>query len=114
MTSSSFPMLEVQSGVKFVLSSAGLVAFCLCADRVVFSWEDKWKRLQHGEILRPIADNIVHGIVGGWCWTNVVFALGEHFSVLRILQIATCVAMASAVDLDHFIEAQSLLLKVGK
>lgn len=104
--------MQLQEGVKIVLSSAGLVVFCLCADHVVFKWEDRWKRLTHGVALRAITDSLVHGVVGGWCWVNMVLVMGEQFTTLRILQTATCVAMATAIDLDHFIEAKSFTFKV--
>ena len=104
--------MQLQEGVKIVLSSAGLVAFCLCADHVVFKWDDRWKRLSHGVALRAITDSLVHGIVGGWCWLNMVLVMGEQFTAVRILQTATCVAMATVIDLDHFIEAKSFSFKV--
>lgn len=95
--------------VRLLLSSAGLVAFCLSADRVVFAWEDRWRRLQHGMALRAIADNLAHGLVGGWCWANTVLLMREgEASLGRVVQVLLCVLMASAVDLDHFVEARSL------
>lgn len=99
--------------VKFVLSSVGLAAFCWCADYAIFTREAKWKRLLHGGVLRAVADNAVHGVVGGWCWANAVLLMREQFGCVRILQVAACVATASAVDLDHFIEARSLSFQVN-
>ena len=104
--------MEILAGVRIVLSSATLVAFCLCADHVVFKWEDKWKKLFHGIALRAATDSLVHGVVGGWCWVNVILVLGEEFTALRMLQIAICIDIATGIDLDHFIEARSLSIKV--
>ena len=106
--------MQILEGMRIVLSSAALVAFCLCADYVVFKREDRWKRLFQGTALRAATDSLVHGVVGGWCWVNVILVLGEEFTAVRMLQIATCIAMATGIDLDHFIEARSLSIKVSK
>lgn len=95
--------------VRLLLSSACLVAFCLSADRVVFGWEEKWRRLQHGVALRATVDNLAHGVVGGWCWANTMLLMGEgEASWSRVVQVFLCALMASAIDLDHFVEARSL------
>jgi len=104
--------VHLQEAAKFVLSSAGLAAFCLCADHIVFKWEDRWKKLAYGVALRAVTDSLVHGVVGGWCWMNVILVLGEQFTAVRIMQIAACVAMATSIDVDHFIAAKSLSFKV--
>ena len=88
------------------------MAFCLCADHVIFKWEASWRNLgPYGVGLRAVADSITHGLVGGWCWTNVLLLQGEQFTVARILQVVGCLVMATALDLDHFVEARSLSLK---
>ena len=104
--------LDLASGLKFLASSAGLVAFCLCADQVVFKWKASWESLgPRGVALRAVADSVTHGLVGGWCWVNVVLLQGEQFTAVRALQVAGCVVMATALDVDHFISARSLSLK---
>ncbi len=106
--------MSVQTGVaKFVVSSVGLVTFCLCSDHVVYGWEEKWKAVPQGVVARAILDNVVHGVVGGWAWANSVIALGGQLtSTFRLLQVACCVAMASVLDLDHFVAARSVAMKV--
>ena len=103
---------EMAVGVaRLLASSAGLVVFCLSADHVIFAWEDRWKRLPHGAILRAIADNVAHGLVGGWCWANTILLMvggEEAMSWTRLVQVAVCMLTASVIDLDHFIEARSL------
>lgn len=110
-------MVRLASQGWFVVSSAGLVLFCLGADLVIFKWEEKWLRFQNGVALRAVSDSLVHGLVGGWSWVNVLLlasAVGEDgLSWLsRIMQVALCVGMATAIDLDHMIEARSLSIKV--
>ena len=97
-------------------SSAGLVLFCLGADHVIFRWEDKWMKLRNGAALRAVSDSLVHGLVGGWSWVNVLLLTeggGEGVTwTIRILQVVLCVGMATAIDLDHMIEARSFSIKV--
>ena len=97
-------------------SSAGLVLFCLGADHVIFKWEERWLKLSYGVSLRAVSDSVVHGLVGGWCWANVLLLTSsEGLSwVARIGQVVLCIAMATAIDLDHFIEAKSFSIKVVK
>ena len=104
--------LDLASGLKFLASSAGLVAFCLCADQVVFKREASWRSLgPHGVALRAVADSVTHGLVGGWSWVNVVLIQGEQFAAVRTLQVVGCVIMATVLDVDHFIAARSLAIK---
>lgn len=106
--------MSVQTGARFLLGSTGLVAFCLCSDHIVYGWEDKWKALPQGVAARAAVDNLVHGVVGGWTWANAVVLLGGQLtSTVRVLQVACCVAMASVIDLDHFIAARSIAVKVS-
>ena len=95
-------------------SSAGLVLFCLGADHVIFKWEERWLALRHGVSLRAMSDSVVHGLVGGWCWANVLLLTGsEGLSWSgRIGQVILCIIMATAIDLDHMIEARSFSIKV--
>lgn len=84
----------------------------MCADHVIFKWEASWRSLgSYGVGLRAVADSVTHGLVGGWCWVNVVLLQGEQFTAVRVLQVVVCLLMATTLDLDHFIEARSLSLK---
>ena len=108
-------MVQLSSGFWFVASSAGLVLFCLGADHAIFRWEERWIKLTHGVSLRAVSDSVVHGLVGGWCWANVLLLSGgEGLSwPARVGQVILCSVMATAIDLDHFIEARSLSLKAS-
>lgn len=106
-------LLQLSCGVRFVASSTGLVLFCLYADHLIFKREELWKGLPRGVVVRAVSDSLVHGVVGGWCWMNVGIALSEEFNSMRLLQILTCVALASIIDVDHMIEARSLHIEVS-
>ena len=106
-------MNEVAPLLRPVLSSVGLGAFCLAADYVVFKREDVWQRVRYGSLVKAALDNVAHALVGGWSWANVILLMAEPFSALRVLQVACCTCMASAIDLDHFIAAGSISLKVS-
>lgn len=112
--SAVYTMVQLSSGCLFVASSAGLVLFCLGADHIIFKWEDRWLKLSYGVSLRAVSDSVVHGLVGGWCWVNVLLLTSsEGLSwAARIGQVALCVAMATTIDLDHLIEAKSFSIKV--
>ena len=100
---------------RFVASSAGLVLFCLGADHAIFRWEEKWLKLSHGVSLRAVSDSMVHGLVGGWCWANVLLLTSGIKSLswaAKIGQVVLCVVMATVIDLDHLIEARSFSIKV--
>ena len=96
-------------------SSAGLVLFCLGADHAIFKWEERWLKLSHGVSLRAVSDSVVHGLVGGWCWANVLLLTSDVKDLswaARIGQVVLCIVMATAIDLDHLIEARSFSIKV--
>ena len=112
-------MIRLSSSGWLVGSSAGLVLFCLGADHAIFKWEEKWFKLHHGVALRAVSDSLVHGVVGGWSWVNVLLLNSAIASgvegtswTIGVLQVALCVGMATAIDLDHMIEAKSFSIKV--
>ena len=98
--------------VIFVASSVGLGTFCLAADHVIFKRDETWQRLRCGTLLKASLDNVVHAVVGGWSWANVLLLMEEPFTPVTALQVACCTGMASVIDLDHFISARSLSLTV--
>lgn len=96
---------------RLVASSAIFLAF-FCAGHYLYIRDDTWDRLPHGNVLRALTDNMIHGIIGGWCWFNAALFMGEGLTSTLLAQVAACVLMASAVDLDHFVAARSFSLKV--
>ena len=95
-------------------SSVGLGAFCLAADYVVFKLNKTWKEIPHGKLIKASLDNIAHALVGGWSWLNLVLLMEEPWSAVRGVQVVCCTAMASLIDLDHFISAGSLSFTVSQ
>ena len=97
-----------------LVSSPGLgVLFCLALDYVIFKRDEFWARSSHGTVFKAILDNSVHAIVAGWTWLNVVLLLKESFSAVRVIEVACCAFMGSVIDLDHFIAAGSLSMRVS-
>ena len=96
-----------------LVSSVCLSGFCLGADYIIFNLESRWSKLPHGRALRAVCDSLVHGVVGGWCWVNVLLVTQAEWNGARLLQVALCVAMAAGMDLDHMIEARSLQIVVS-
>lgn len=98
--------------VQFLASSVLLAGFCVGADYVIFKCEDYWSRLSQGQAVRAVSDSLVHGVVGGWCWFNVLLVTQVKWNWAKLIQVVLCVAMATGMDLDHMIEARSLSIKV--
>ena len=88
-----------------------LIGFCIGADHTIFQWENHWNKLPRGKVLRAMTDSLVHGVIGGWCWMNVIILWGS-WSLAKAVQVLLCVIMAAGIDLDHMIEAKSLSIKV--
>lgn len=105
-------MMMVGRWPLFLTSSACLTGFCVGVDYVIFNREERWRGVPHGVALRAVSDSVVHGVVGGWCWMNVLLVTQEEWNGVRVLQIILCAAMAAGMDLDHMIEARSLQIKV--
>lgn len=96
----------------FVVSSIGLAILCLAVDWFLASWDTNILYLRI--ITRLVTDNILHALIGGWCWFNVwLLLLEEEWSRLRLIQVVVCAAMSSLLDVDHIIEARSLSIEVG-
>ena len=96
----------------FSASSVSLGVFCLGADYIIFQWESVWSSFSHGSSLRAVSDSLVHGIVGGWCWINVLLVTKAEWNWVSLGQAILCVTMAAAIDLDHMIEARSFNIQV--
>ena len=62
--------------------------------------------------LRSAADSLTHGIVGACCWAAVITTEDNfrHLSTWGRILLAGFVA--SIIDIDHFLSARSLSLKV--
>ena len=69
-------------------------------------------KLAHGQALRAVSDSLVHGVLGGWCWVNVILLGKEEWTGARMAQVILCCLMAAGMDVDHMIEARSLSIKV--
>ena len=69
-------------------------------------------KLAHGQALRAVSDSLVHGVLGGWCWVNVILLGKEEWTGVRMAQVILCCLMAAGMDVDHMIEARSLSIKV--
>ena len=98
---------------RLVASSAIFLAF-FCGGHYLYIRDNAWERLPHGNALRALTDNVIHGLIGGWCWFNAALFMGEGLSTTLLAHIAVSMLMASAIDIDHFVAARSLSLKVRR
>lgn len=86
-----------------LLSSLGLGVFCLVADRLL-----QVPVVQQNPWLRALSDNAVHGAIGMWSWAIVIGAKKKA----DWREIVLAGFLASVIDVDHFLLARSLSLKV--
>ena len=83
--------------------SFALVLVCLLGDHLCSA-------LSQAELLwRAMADSATHGAVGVMSWAVVVM---PGLSPARWMHCALCGVLASIIDVDHFLQARSLQLKV--
>lgn len=83
----------------FLFSSCLLGGFCVAADHAIFRWEDHWSKFSQGKAARAVSDSLVHGVVGGWCWLNVLLVSGMLWSWPKLLQVLLCVLVAAGMDI---------------
>ncbi|XP_054733048.1 transmembrane protein 267 [Anastrepha obliqua] len=89
--------------VRIVLTTL-LTITCLLGDNFV--------ELTQHPLLKALADNATHAIIGAL--TGIAFAVQFHERTSNLLGwflIFTCFAVSSLIDLDHFIEARSWYLE---
>lgn len=63
--------------------------------------------------LRALGDSITHGIVGAFSWATVIMVAENLRTAPKWTEILLAGVMASSIDIDHFIAAKSLNLKVN-
>lgn len=80
-----------------------MLLICVLGDRAIGSSDlAQWQR--------ALADASTHGAVGAFSWAIVCF--GQLYSDRPLFEVALSGALAVSVDVDHFIAAWSLSLKV--
>lgn len=88
-----------------VISSLGLGIFCFVADKLL-----QFSLIQQNDWLRALSDNTVHGVVGLWSWA-IVIGLKKKSDFTEVMLAGF---LSSVIDVDHFVLAGSLSLKVRK
>jgi len=103
-TEKAHALLQTFSAAS-VISSLGLGIFCFAADRLL-----QVSFVQQNDWLRAFSDNAVHGILGMWSWA-IVIGLRKKSD---FTEVTLAGFLASVIDLDHFLLAGSLSLKVSE
>ncbi|KAF5912098.1 hypothetical protein HPG69_003372 [Diceros bicornis minor] len=86
-----------------LISSLGLGIFCLVADRLL-----QFSIIQQNDWLRALSDNAVHCVIGMWSWA-IVIGVKKKTDFGEVILAGF---LASVIDVDHFLLAGSLSLKV--
>lgn len=96
--------------IPTVLVHVLLVMVCICGD----SLTNNLKKLS---LRKGMADNLTHGLIAAISWLLVLLPLKCQFefwlSPNKLAQVVTCGLVGCLIDVDHFITAKSLSLKVG-
>lgn len=66
----------------------------------------------HVNWFKAVFDNATHAGVGILCWFMVCYHYRSRNTAQTVAEIFSCGAMASLIDLDHFLMAKSLDIKV--
>lgn len=103
-TEKAHALLQTFSAAS-VISSLGLGVFCFAADRLL-----QVSFIQQNDWLRAFSDNAVHGILGMWSWA-IVIGLRKKSD---FTEVTLAGFLASVIDVDHFLLAGSLSLKVSE
>ena len=91
--------------LKTVVFEVGILLICLLGDHLLSSPVTKQT------LIRAMADSLTHGLVGGISWAVVT---NVQLDRQRVLEWIVCMGLAMSVDVDHFVAAKSLQLKVLK
>ena len=95
----------------YLVKSFPVVAACMYSDlliRLHVLNSTAWFQKPH--IVKAIIDNLGHGLVAAFLWLVVV---DYQLYIKNCLQVLLCCGLAMAIDIDHFIQARSLSLKVS-
>lgn len=86
------------------IATIGLAAFCYLADDLM-----ETSFISGTTVLKAITDNAAHGIIAAWSW-----AITTSFSSTwkTIYEIIICFICSCGLDIDHFVAARSIKLKV--
>jgi hypothetical protein len=94
--------------IKLLLSLA-TSTICVTGDFVTVSGS-----FVTSDLARAFVDNLTHGAVGFFSSLIVVNEFHDQItSASRLLLVATCTLMSSFIDVDHFLAARSLSLRVS-
>lgn len=86
----------------FILQYIFLGLICVTIDYLL-----TFPIINNKDYSRAFVDNMGHAVIGGVSWIIVV---GIHRE--GVLQAIGCALMSSLIDVDHFVMARSLQLKV--
>lgn len=64
-------------------------------------------------VFQAVFDNATHSIIGGLCWCIFCLRYRSFNAYQTLIEVALCALISSLIDIDHFIAAGSLNLKVN-
>lgn len=87
-------------------------AFCTLLLAIVAVVGDWFVNHTNLHIYKALFDNSTHSIIGGLTWFIVSLKLRQKTVWFRLSEVGLCALIASLIDVDHFLMARSVHLKV--
>lgn len=88
------------------------MSFCTLLLGLVAILGDFLVKVSNLDVYKAIFDNTTHAIIGGLTWLIISLQIRNKNVLIRVYEIFLCAFIASIIDLDHFIMARSIHLKV--
>lgn len=85
------------------------VSIAICIIAIV---GDKNSEGRSNGLVAAICDNTTHGLIGAFTWLGISVTRLSHPSIYFFFEVILSGLLSSLMDLDHFVAAKSLHLKV--
>ena len=98
---------HVRNLVPLLILEILLTCVCLLGDQLLFDLEDG--------LLKALSDNITHILISVFSWFIIIYDLKtplKENAQTSLVQCVAAAAIASLIDIDHFIMAKSIHLEV--
>ena len=98
---------HVRNLVPLLILETLLICVCLLGDQLLFDLKDG--------LLKALSDNITHILISVFSWFIIIYDLKTPLTEniqISLVQCVAAAAIASLIDIDHYIMAKSIHLEV--
>ena len=94
----------------YILKVLPIYVTCFISDYFLKSNILLSMKIERVDLAKAICDNAGHAAIAGLCWLII---LDYNVRIRSLIEVGICGVIGSLVDVDHFIHARSLYLKVS-